>query len=595
MPVIPEPAPPELQPLYYRDNFARLLDTVDAQYGDLLDAQETAFLQRWRDASLPAQCLYVRLVSRVGPWFREAALHYPEIGACGPPLDELLAAELAVEASQLESDEFARLATREELIRGFALAPARKAELLAALDARGETPESLCATLAALDGARIVAPAATDTVALLQLLFFGNRRQSLTDFVLSDLGVARYYPYQLDRSRRLFPSRDAVEEYLQFARLEDIWREVADDASQQGGRFTLPPAGRVRPGTAEPEPAMDGAFWRSRRGESEPTDRGQALRHLAQLTLETPAQHIANQARRDRLCNRLARELERQDELELALALYRQSETHPARERSARVMERSGDLQGALRLAETAIGDPWCEEERDAMGRIGTRLRRLLGLPREPQARDRFSQLELALPASNSRVELATAAHLSADWAAVHYVENALMNTLFGLAFWQEIFAPLPGAFNNAFQGAPTDMYQRSFYQSRKDAIEARFEALATSDLQRELTRACRAYQAYQCRWTDWRQVDEALIAAATAVIPAAHLLAIWRRMLFDPGENRRGFPDLLALGAAPGDYCLVEVKGPGDKLQESQKRWLRFFAAEGIPAAVAQVSWRDD
>ncbi len=44
---------------------------------------------------------------------------------------------------------------------------------------------------------------------MLQLLFFGNRRQSLTDFVLQDLGVTRYYPYQLNREHRLFSCREA--------------------------------------------------------------------------------------------------------------------------------------------------------------------------------------------------------------------------------------------------------------------------------------------------------------------------------------------------------------------------------------------------
>ena len=65
--------------------------------------------------------------------------------------------------------------------------------------------------------------------------------------------------------------------------------------------------------------------------------------------------------------------------------------------------------------------------------------------------------------------------------------------------------------------------------------------------------------------------------------------------MLFDPGENRRGFPDLIALGSAPGDYCMIEIKGPGDALQDSQKRWLRFFSAQGIPAQVTWVDWLDD
>ncbi len=96
-------------------------------------------------------------------------------------------------------------------------------------------------------------------------------------------------------------------------------------------------------------------------------------------------------------------------------------------------------------------------------------------------------------------------------------------------------------------------------------------------------------------RWVNWRNLDEDLVARATRLIPADHLLAIWQRMLFDPRENRSGFPDLIALGEKPGQYQLIEVKGPGDSLQDSQRRWLRFFQQQGIPATVAWVSWRDE
>ena len=108
------------------------------------------------------------------------------------------------------------------------------------------------------------------------------------------------------------------------------------------------------------------------------------------------------------------------------------------------------------------------------------------------------------------------------------------------------------------------------------------------------LQQAYRRYASFQCRWVAWRRVDAVLLEVATRVIPDAHLLAVWERMLFDPRENRRGFPDLIALGEESGDYCLIEVKGPGDALQESQKRWLRFFAGNDIPAMVAWVSWQE-
>ena len=118
---------------------------------------------------------------------------------------------------------------------------------------------------------------------------------------------------------------------------------------------------------------------------------------------------------------------------------------------------------------------------------------------------------------------------------------------------------------------------------------------MAKLDLALELPRLWREYQGYQCRWVNWKYLGENLVREATQIIPRDHLLAIWGRMLFDPGENRRGFPDLLALGEQPGDYRMIEVKGPGDTLQDSQRRWLRFFQQEGIPASVAWVQWADD
>ena len=90
----PKPAP-ALPPHYYRDNFLALLATVERQYGDLLIEPETDFLERYRSVPFDAQCLYVRLLSRVGPWFREARLSYAELGGLAGAIDALLAAGLA--------------------------------------------------------------------------------------------------------------------------------------------------------------------------------------------------------------------------------------------------------------------------------------------------------------------------------------------------------------------------------------------------------------------------------------------------------------------------------------------------------------------
>lgn len=543
------PPAPALPPHYYHDNFLALLDTVERQYGDLLSDAETGFLARFRALPFDARCLYVRLLSRVGPWFREARLDYPELGDIATAIDGLLASGLAAQATALSPADLGRLYTRSELASVLDLP--RSTGKQALLDAFGEGEEL---ALPWREQGRVIAPADTEIAAVLNLLFFGNRRQGLTDFVLSDLGVARYYPYRLDRRQRLFPHREALEEYLACAALADSWRETREVQS---------------------DPAM--------------------LAELGQRILAFQPAHAASRRRWYRLCNQLARELERLDQPALAGELYAASELHPSRERRARLLERAGNCADALALCAAIEAAPWCEEERDAAQRIRPRLlRRLHGTP-TTRRRDTFPARQLQMPRADGRVELAVAGHLKEHWQQVHYVENTLMNGLFGLAFWEQIFAPLPGVFHNPFQAAPTDMYEQGFAERRAALIAARLAELREADIAALLTEAWRRYHGYQCRWVNWRYLDEGLIAAAGELIPREHLLAIWERMLFDPGENRRGFPDLLALGCAPGDYCLVEVKGPGDALQDSQKRWLRFFVDQGIPAEVAWVQWLDD
>lgn len=540
---------PALPPHYYHDNFLALLETVEQQYADLLAPVECDFLARYRALPFDARCLYVRLLSRVGPWFREARLQYAELGDIPAAIDALLAAELAQHTTALPAAELGRLYTREELCRAFELPRSMsKAALLVELDDGTERALPLAGE------GRVIAPAGADIAALMSLLFFGNRYQGLTDFVLSDLGVARYYPYRLDRQQRLFPDRESLQEYLTCSALADSWREARELE----------------------------------------TDRA-ALLALGREILAFRPCHSASRRRWHRLCNQLARELERLEEPELAYDLYAVSDLHPARERRARLLERADRCAEALALCNAIEAAPWCEEERDAARRIRPRLQRRLHGTSASRSRDDFSSVQLCLPPVERGVEQAVVDHLAGQWDQVHYVENTLMNALFGLAFWEQIFAPLPGVFNNPFQAAPADMYEQGFAEARATMLAQRLAELRRADLATLLPAAFRHYHGYQCRWVNWRYLDEALVEASAALIPPAHLLATWERMLFDPGENRRGFPDLLALGSAPGDYCLIEVKGPGDALQESQKRWLRFFAEQGMPAQVAWVQWQDD
>ncbi|MEE4662181.1 MAG: VRR-NUC domain-containing protein [Halieaceae bacterium] len=547
--------PPELPPRYYLSNFTRLLDTVASQYGDLLAPREHAFLQMFAQASEALRCLYVRLVSRRGPLFRTGQLDYPELGDLAAALQEGVACGLL---QREDSPDFAALATL-----------LRKAELAAIygdalVDARRlRKPELVAAVTAAFDEAALVAgwrrwrddddwlvaPASTEVVALLQLLFFGNGYQDLTEFVLSDLGYANYARYSLNPDYRLFSTRAEIDEYLELLQLKQIFRNT----TAVGDRGTLVALGRRLRGPAA----------------------GPAVVEL-----------------RNRLRLRLARQCEREGFLGEARALYQTCNLHPARQRLARLLAPT-DPASAYALCEAIESDPWCEAERDFARRSLPPLAKRLGRPSASPPRDAFTQDRLCLP-RQSHVEQAALRHYLQSWPEAYHLENLLFNASFGLAFWEQIFAPVPGAFVNPFQAAPLDMHSPRFLRARRTALEQRLEELAQVDLAVCLLTAYQRHQGITNVWVAWRAGLKEVLEKALRTIPRAHWLAIWRRMLFDPDANRNGFPDLLLL--YPGEaYQLVEVKGPGDQLQANQRRWMRFFKTQGIPASLCRVSWRDD
>lgn len=56
--------------------------------------------------------------------------------------------------------------------------------------------------------------------------------------------------------------------------------------------------------------------------------------------------------------------------------------------------------------------------------------------------------------------------------------EGRVVTTLFGLLFWDIIFADIPGAFETPYQRAPLDIAEDTFYYARKDLIDQRLDEL---------------------------------------------------------------------------------------------------------------------
>ncbi|WP_257284358.1 VRR-NUC domain-containing protein [Endozoicomonas sp. SESOKO1] len=527
---------------YYLTNFQQLLSFVERQYADLLSCGETDFLCRFRMLTEDAQKLYVRLVGRKGPMFRSDKLSYPEIVSIELAINELACAGLMQVNPLLDMVALSDLMTKSELLCCFPdqLGPyrsERKQALVNRLVDSGNPCPDLPFT--------ILQPLYREELRTLLFLFFGNHSQDLTEFVLQDLGLNHFESYPL--KSRLFNSREELEQGLG---LSQLWQEVACENNK-----------------------LD-------------LDELQAL--AAKLPPSPDFRHPTLKRRYARLVNAIARDLERQGAWRDAMVSFQQSYLPPSRERRTRILAKLNDTAGALALCEEIQASPASSLELAFAHRFAKTLRG----ERCRRQTAPFNERTLELNDNGQRVEFQVQAHFKHQGWQVFYVENALINGLAGLWFWDIIFADREGAFFHPFQSGPADLMTPDFYRSCKDSIHQRLAEMSESNLLDTLLATCSRKQGISNRLVIWPALSPELITLAVSLIPLEQLRAMFQRLMFDIAHNRTGFPDLILFDPENNRYQWLEVKGPGDRLQENQKLWLAFFQENGIPAEVVYVGW---
>ncbi|WP_104205175.1 VRR-NUC domain-containing protein [Billgrantia saliphila] len=558
-------------PFYYLANFRFVLGWVGERHGDLLTPEEHDFLAAFDALPRASGALLVRMVMRKGECFRTSKLAYAEIGDPERALAPLLA------AGWVEAEPALSLAELFHLLRLAELRQALAEEAAAAGLPRSASKAALCEALTprlsgarrlgdwwpgageALSGEHIVRLAVMPLCDRLRLMFFGNLRQDWAEFVLTELGLQRFEQVELTPDSRAFRRREEVDAYLALDRLRERLEEGESPAA-----------------LAEEVPVLpeDNAWLAQRRG---------------------------------RLWFRLAQAAERETRYALALRLYELGGEGPggqvqARIRRLRLLERQGEHELAHALASVLAAPQASEQETQALERLLPRLRRRLGLPSTPRRLEATpTRLDLCLPcpASDiwSGVECAVRDHLHRPHAPVYYVENTLLSGLFGLLCWPALFAPLAGAFFHPFHRGPADLYHDDFVARRRERFDACLTRLDDGSHAEAILSTWHAKHGLASPFVHWEGLDEALLEQALACLPAQHLKACFERLLSDLKANRAGLPDLIQF--LPGEdkgprYRLIEVKGPGDRLQDNQRRWLAFFRQHGVPAVVCHVTWQD-
>lgn len=542
-------------PFYYLANFRFVLTWVAERYADLLDVQERTFIADFFALPQASQALLVRMVMRKGTRFRTAKLHYAEIGDIEAALAPLIACDWVETDPELDTEGLFALLTKGEIRQALSReietaglpATIGKAALQAVLIACRLPPRTYSAWWPEAPD-HVVELVLMETCDRLRLMFFGNLRQDWAEFVLAELGMQRFEAVEFSRDSRAFQRREEVDAYLHLHRLRE--------------RF----------------------------------EAGEAARELWQeMPDETPANPWL-EARRAKLQFQLAREAERHGDMDMALAIYPGCAHPEARVRRVRLLERQQQFEVAHRLAERALEAPTSEAEHQALERIMPRLCKRLGRPAPAKATPAgIERLDLCLPRpSEGGVELAVCKHLGSEQEPVRYVENTLIGGLFGLLCWRAIFAPLPGAFFHPFHVGPADLGREDFVARRRTLFDACLAELDDGRYRRTIRHAYREKHGLSSPFVHWSALDETLLDLTLDCLPPAHLKVLFARLLRDIKANRAGLPDLIQLWPYERRYRLIEVKGPGDRLQDNQRRWLAYFHQHEIPVAVCHVRWQD-
>ncbi len=549
---------PDLPETYYLDNVLTLFGHVERLYADILDLEQLTFLETFSGLGEDAKKLCIRLLNRSGDWFRAGKLRYSEIASIDSAIDELAITGLLRVDDEIDAPTLLSLFTRAELIAvasdGSGLEKLRRGELEAILLERSDG--ELYHALKSSD--RLLEVPCRDQYQICQMLFFGNLNQSMTDFVLRDLGLYQFESYTIDHDHR--PYRDSLEirQHWMLYQLEAIF-ELCDSSTRE----PLDEIAALIPGTIEPQ---------------------------------APAYRKS-----ERLRYRIARQYERIGELDPALALYRQCRLPPGRERIARIHDRQGNHRAAidlcLEIIETALDD----EELQFACAFASRLAKRHGIDM-PQAVERRRNthrpdtIDLELD-YHDPVEIAVAKHYNALDAGdtCFYVENSLFSGVLGLLIWDTVFAPQAGAFFNPFQSRPTDFHAIDFCSKRRERLTETWASINSNNDILDIVSA-RWWQKHGLMnpLVNWQNLDPGIIEIALERIDFAHWRAVFDRILRDLRNNRAGFPDLVHFPPG-GGYCLIEVKGPGDSLQKNQQRWMQYFHQKGIPHQLARVTWRND
>ena len=543
---MPSSNPVILPPTYYLTYFWDVINFVQDKYAPILSERELQFIDDFGKLTKEAQCMFVRCCNRKGLLFRQDKLVYEEIPDTAAACEELRAAGFTSIEVPFAYETF-DLFTKPELLRLFPEAlkswkTAPKAEVLEYLIQEESNLDTL------LEAQSLFVLQKETEYEFIKLLFFGNYKIPMTEFVIRDIGNVQLEKLDENAFQPWCHSREEALAFFEISELKSTIRTLLKVLPAKDIHDAL---GSVKWDAFQPYPKSS-----------------KALSKIAMA---------------------LGRQLEREKELEIALHYYRLTEYPPSRERQIRILDALQQTEEAGKLAHEVLDTFKSIEERtfaqDFLSRSKKRINRSM-TSRLAEA----STIEVrALPGLS--VEQNVLAHLAVQgWEGIHS-ENVLWRNLFVLVFWDQLFDMEEQAFHHPLQRASSDLRDVAFYEKRKEKLQQHLKTLNSRKKW-----STHIHQTHEVKYglahplIYWYDKMLTPLDQLIQRLSVKQLRTILITMAKNLKTNSTGFPDLFVWNDKA--YAFYEVKSPNDQLSAQQLFWINFMTDLGINIDILKTSY---
>ncbi|WP_416864928.1 MAG: VRR-NUC domain-containing protein [Imperialibacter sp.] len=545
--------PIRLHDTYYHDNFLYVLAHVERLYASFLTPFETGFLSEFRALSISAQCLYIRMANRKGRFFRPSKLIYAEIKDTATAWQELH--KNGFISSPVVNDEWDAL----DLVRLFTVGELKEVLKSVGVEAKQAKREELVLLLfetftlpkmrnRLLELEEVVEMAKLEQLEMIRLFFFGHPWGDMSQFVIRDIGNAKFETYDEELFKPQFRSYDEV------SQLFDLHQQYR----------ALKKAMLV-----EDEALIDEAV--------------SALTYVPE-NLSPVAESIVK-----KFIMRTGKWYEQNKFLERAAITYSRHSLPESRERLVRVLIGLGKKDDAKEVLQRIAAEPETHSEwlfaSDQLVKLSGKKQVLTTTKVMKEA----PELIVPKPDGSLNIEEHVLITLREQGFEGAHTENYIWRSLFGLVFWEELYSQERALIHQPLQRVPLDLQDRRYLKSRYQAFEHFLSVFESKQqLQEKVHVTMQAKENIVNPWVGWHSDLAAHMEALFRHLSLEQLKEISLEMARNPLENGTGLPDLFVWNS--NDYHFWEVKSPTDHLSAHQVFWINFMKEHGVKVEVLRI-----